>query len=126
MQNRKNENGFWVNGEYFKDQDAFWQSMRGRMEETNRLLKKAAELHKVCDFRELYGIWLNEPIDCCNELANNVIIERSQKETINANDVKYSVRFGKRYKYNSYKIGIETDYRMLSWPRTKYSFPQWN
>ena len=44
------------------------------------------------------------------DLANNVIVEYSQKEIISAKDVFYSVRHGKRYKYNRCKVRFDWEH----------------
>ena len=86
--------------------EPFWQ----RIHEN---LKEAAEINKRTDFFLKHGIHLSKPNDCANELANHVIIERAQKETISANDIKYSVRHGKRYKYNARKIVMDNDHYLF-------------
>jgi hypothetical protein len=81
--------------------------MSNRKSEADQLRQQAEQIRRMNDFFILYRIWINNPVDCTNQLSNNILMEYSQKETTNANDIYYSVRFGKRYKYSRCKVKLD-------------------
>lgn len=55
-------------------------------------------------------IWRRREIDI-NDLANNVIAEYSQKETISANDVMFSIKSAKKPRWSRRRVCLDSEHR---------------